>query len=207
MLGAQLLSKTGDDDDHVKRLTESLELLLQQFVADTSLAYFVSFLPASLYATTVNQQLTYFTKRTSVRHPHRSVKFSNSTTQIPIIDRTSADLLIWPAPSTLTMLQLHTRCASASTPKARPPRRAVWKISANGNPTKLLPVTTISANAEFANNRIRPAAITEGTGSASTHHHSRQTASKCPSVNHRTPLLRRSTRRPPPCQRRRGVVV
>jgi AcrR family transcriptional regulator len=44
MLGAQLLSKTADGNDHIKRLTGSLELLLQATVADTSLAYFREFL-------------------------------------------------------------------------------------------------------------------------------------------------------------------
>jgi hypothetical protein len=44
MLGAQLLSKTTDSNDHIKRLTRSLELLLPAIVADTSLAYFREFL-------------------------------------------------------------------------------------------------------------------------------------------------------------------
>ena len=44
MLGAQLLSKTADGNDHVKRLTRSLDLLLPAIVADTSLAYFREFL-------------------------------------------------------------------------------------------------------------------------------------------------------------------
>jgi len=44
MLGAQLLSKTTDGNDHIKRLTRSLELLLPVIVADTSLAYFREFL-------------------------------------------------------------------------------------------------------------------------------------------------------------------
>jgi len=44
MLGAQLLSKTADGDDHVNRLTRSLELLLPAIVAETSLAYFREFL-------------------------------------------------------------------------------------------------------------------------------------------------------------------
>jgi AcrR family transcriptional regulator len=44
MLGAQLLSKTEDGNDHVKRLTRSLDLLLPAIVADTSLAYFREFL-------------------------------------------------------------------------------------------------------------------------------------------------------------------
>jgi AcrR family transcriptional regulator len=44
MLGAQLLSKTTDGDDHVKRLARSLELLLPTIVADTSLPYFREFL-------------------------------------------------------------------------------------------------------------------------------------------------------------------
>ena len=44
MLGAQLLSKTAAGNDHIKRLTGSLELLLQAIVADTSLAYFREFL-------------------------------------------------------------------------------------------------------------------------------------------------------------------
>ena len=44
MLGAQLLSKTADGNDHIKRLTRSLELLLPAIVAETSLAYFREFL-------------------------------------------------------------------------------------------------------------------------------------------------------------------
>jgi AcrR family transcriptional regulator len=44
MLGAQLLSKTADGDDHVTRLTRSLDLLLPAIVAETSLAYFREFL-------------------------------------------------------------------------------------------------------------------------------------------------------------------
>jgi len=44
MLGAQLLSKTADGDDHINRLTRSLELLLPAIVAETSLAYFREFL-------------------------------------------------------------------------------------------------------------------------------------------------------------------
>ncbi len=44
MLGALLLSKTADDNDHVKRLTRSLELLLPAIVAETSLGYFHEFL-------------------------------------------------------------------------------------------------------------------------------------------------------------------
>ena len=44
MLGAQLLAKTADGNDHIKRLTGSLELLLPAIVADTSLTYFREFL-------------------------------------------------------------------------------------------------------------------------------------------------------------------
>ena len=44
MLGAQLFAKTTDGNDHIKRLTGSLELLLPAIVADTSLAYFREFL-------------------------------------------------------------------------------------------------------------------------------------------------------------------
>jgi AcrR family transcriptional regulator len=44
MLGAQLLSKTADGNDHINRLTRSLELLLPAIVAETSLAYFREFL-------------------------------------------------------------------------------------------------------------------------------------------------------------------
>jgi AcrR family transcriptional regulator len=44
MLGAQLLSKTADGNDHIKRLTRSLDLLLPVIVADTSLPYFREFL-------------------------------------------------------------------------------------------------------------------------------------------------------------------
>ena len=44
MLGAQLLAKTADGDDHIKRLTRSLQLLLPAIVVDTSLAYFREFL-------------------------------------------------------------------------------------------------------------------------------------------------------------------
>jgi AcrR family transcriptional regulator len=44
MLGAQLLAKTADSNDHITRLTASLETLLPAIVADTSLAYFREFL-------------------------------------------------------------------------------------------------------------------------------------------------------------------
>lgn len=44
LLGAQLLAKTADGNDHTKRLTRSLELLLPAIVADASLAYFREFL-------------------------------------------------------------------------------------------------------------------------------------------------------------------
>ena len=44
MLGAQLLAKTAAGNDHIQRLTRSLELLLPAIVADTSLAYFREFL-------------------------------------------------------------------------------------------------------------------------------------------------------------------
>jgi len=55
MLGAQLLSKTADGNDHIKRLTRSLEFLLPAIVADPSLAYFREFLA-----------------RESLRHPRAS---------------------------------------------------------------------------------------------------------------------------------------
>jgi hypothetical protein len=44
MTGAQLLSKTADCNDHIKRLTESPELLPPAIVADMLLAYFREFL-------------------------------------------------------------------------------------------------------------------------------------------------------------------
>jgi AcrR family transcriptional regulator len=44
MLGAQLLANAADGDDHTKRLTRSLELLLPAIVTDASLAYFREFL-------------------------------------------------------------------------------------------------------------------------------------------------------------------
>jgi len=44
MLGAQLLSTTADGNDHLERLTRSLEILLPTIVSDTSLAYFREFL-------------------------------------------------------------------------------------------------------------------------------------------------------------------
>jgi AcrR family transcriptional regulator len=44
MLGAQLLSKTADGNDHINRLTRSLQLLLPAVVAETTLAYFREFL-------------------------------------------------------------------------------------------------------------------------------------------------------------------
>jgi len=44
MFGAQLLCKTAGGNDHIKRLTRSLELLLPAIVADTSLTYFQEFL-------------------------------------------------------------------------------------------------------------------------------------------------------------------
>jgi AcrR family transcriptional regulator len=44
MLGAQLLAQTAEGNDHITRLTRSLELLLPAIVADTQLAYFRQFL-------------------------------------------------------------------------------------------------------------------------------------------------------------------
>jgi AcrR family transcriptional regulator len=44
VLGAQLLSKTVGGDDHITRLTRSLDLLLPVIVAETSLAYCREFL-------------------------------------------------------------------------------------------------------------------------------------------------------------------
>ena len=44
MLGAQLLSKTAEGNNHIERLTRSLELLLPAIVADTSLPYLREFL-------------------------------------------------------------------------------------------------------------------------------------------------------------------
>lgn len=44
MLGAQLLPKTADRSDHIKRLSRCLELLLPAIVADASLSYFREFL-------------------------------------------------------------------------------------------------------------------------------------------------------------------
>jgi hypothetical protein len=44
MLGAQLLAETADGNDHIKRLTRSLALLLPAIVTDASLAYFREFL-------------------------------------------------------------------------------------------------------------------------------------------------------------------
>jgi AcrR family transcriptional regulator len=44
VLGAQLLSKTVGGDDHITRLTRSLDLLLPAIVAETSLAYCREFL-------------------------------------------------------------------------------------------------------------------------------------------------------------------
>ncbi|MEB4210089.1 TetR/AcrR family transcriptional regulator [Mycobacterium sp. 94-17] len=44
MLGAQILPETGEGNDHISRLTRSLELLLPAIVGDTSLAYFREFL-------------------------------------------------------------------------------------------------------------------------------------------------------------------
>jgi AcrR family transcriptional regulator len=44
MLGAQLLARTADGDDHIKKLTQSLELLLPAIAVDTSLGYFREFL-------------------------------------------------------------------------------------------------------------------------------------------------------------------
>ncbi|MGH3556577.1 TetR family transcriptional regulator [Mycobacterium sp.] len=44
MLGAQLLAKTAHGNDHIERLTRSLDLLLPAIVAETSLPYFREFL-------------------------------------------------------------------------------------------------------------------------------------------------------------------
>jgi hypothetical protein len=58
MLGAQLLAKTADGNDHIKRLTRSLELLLPAIVADTSLAYFREFLARESLHHTPGQPIT-----------------------------------------------------------------------------------------------------------------------------------------------------
>jgi hypothetical protein len=58
MLGAQLFAKTTDGDDHIKRLTRSLELLLPAIVADTSLAYFREFLDRESLRHTPSQPIT-----------------------------------------------------------------------------------------------------------------------------------------------------
>jgi AcrR family transcriptional regulator len=44
VLGTELMSSTADDNDHIKRLTRALELLLPAIVAETSLGYFREFL-------------------------------------------------------------------------------------------------------------------------------------------------------------------
>lgn len=44
MLGTELISDTADDNDHIKRLTRALEILLPAIVAETALAYFREFL-------------------------------------------------------------------------------------------------------------------------------------------------------------------
>jgi AcrR family transcriptional regulator len=96
MLGAQLLSKTADGNDHIKRLTRSLELLLPAIVADTSLAYFREFL--------ARESLRHSPGHPAPDLPHqpdsrssthsRSVKFSNVTNTTGSSERISADLLI-----------------------------------------------------------------------------------------------------------------
>jgi hypothetical protein len=58
MLGAQLLAKTAHGNDHIKRLTRSLELLLPAIVADTSLAYFREFLARESLRRSPGQPIT-----------------------------------------------------------------------------------------------------------------------------------------------------
>jgi hypothetical protein len=79
MLGAQLLSKTADGNDHIKRLTRSLELLLPAIVADTSLAYFREFLAReSLRHPQATGSTTEHTNRTIARQSRAAP--SNSQT-------------------------------------------------------------------------------------------------------------------------------
>lgn len=58
MLGAQLLSKTTDGNDHIERLTRSLELLLPAIVVDASLGYFREFLARESLRHPPGHQLT-----------------------------------------------------------------------------------------------------------------------------------------------------
>jgi AcrR family transcriptional regulator len=58
MLGAQLLAKTADGNDHIKRLTGSLELLLPAIVADTSLVYFRELLARGSLRHSTGRRLT-----------------------------------------------------------------------------------------------------------------------------------------------------
>jgi hypothetical protein len=58
MLGAQLLAKTADGNDHIKRLTGSLELLLPAIVADTSLVYFRELLARESLRHSTGRRLT-----------------------------------------------------------------------------------------------------------------------------------------------------
>jgi hypothetical protein len=58
VLGAQLLAETADGNDHIKRLTRSLALLLPAIVADTSLAYFREFLARESLRHSPSQPIT-----------------------------------------------------------------------------------------------------------------------------------------------------
>ena len=78
VIGAQLLSQTADRNDHIKRLTRAMELLLPAIVADTSVVWPDQ--PHQPHA------------RSSTHS--RSVKFSNVTKTTGSSRRISADLLI-----------------------------------------------------------------------------------------------------------------
>ncbi len=58
MIGTQLLAKTTNGNDHVERLTRSLDLLLPAIVAETSLPYFREFLARESLRHRPGNQLT-----------------------------------------------------------------------------------------------------------------------------------------------------
>jgi AcrR family transcriptional regulator len=103
MLGAQLLSTTTGSNDHIKRLTRPLELLLPAIVADTSLAYFREFLAReSLRQAHQAADPTDLSKHTGGTNAHQpTVARSNSRTSPPQSGHrgASATCSSWPAPS------------------------------------------------------------------------------------------------------------
>ena len=141
MLGAQLLAKTVDGNDHIERLTRSQNFSSQQSSPTHHLFTSASFFPEKPCA---NRQATPSPDRR--RPPHyrssthrRSVKFSNVTNTTGSSRRISADLLILARTVQPSQCRSSTTIfASASTPKSTDNAAdSVSKISANATPAKL----------------------------------------------------------------------